>query len=98
MAELGWKLVNGPFHVEQGAETAQEGDVRSTGRWEDCTVEVEDERLESLGLKVALMTCDGDGDGSAFLSNFKTGVCQFQSMFVASPASVRICVGLLGYI
>jgi hypothetical protein len=24
MAELGWKLVNGPFHVEQGAETAQE--------------------------------------------------------------------------
>jgi hypothetical protein len=24
MAELGWKLVNGPFHVGQGAETAQE--------------------------------------------------------------------------
>jgi hypothetical protein len=42
------------------------------------------------------MTCDGDGDGSAFLSNFKPGVCQFQRMFVAFPASVNICVGLLG--
>jgi hypothetical protein len=63
----------GAFHVEQGAETAQEAEEEV----------VEDERLESLGLRVTLMTCDGDG--SAFLSNFKDGVCQFQSMYVAFP-------------
>jgi hypothetical protein len=63
----------GAFHVEQGAETAQEAEEEV----------VEDERLESLGLRVTLMTCDGDG--SAFLSNFKDGVCQFQSTFVAFP-------------